>query len=259
MGPEPRLTQGREAEIDARRVRWSSVALVGSNLIPLVGVLFLGWDLFTIVLAFWMENVVVGIYNVLRMATAQGPLATGRGQTPPALNSGAVQAIGRVGLILFFIVHYGIFTGVHGMFVFVLFGEGGFAQAMQTGGEMSPPLDPGSIGAAYGTMALRLGLMFWALMISHGVSYVGNYLGGKEYLTASPGDLFGQPYSRIVVLHLTILLGAFLVVFTHYARAPIVLLVALKIGVDLAAHRRERLKFATLKAQRLAAAEGSEA
>ena len=43
-----------------RRVRTASPVamafLVGANLVPLVGVLFLGWSLTTLVALYWLEN-----------------------------------------------------------------------------------------------------------------------------------------------------------------------------------------------------------
>ena len=52
-----------------------------------------------------------------------------------------------------------------------------------------------------------------------------------------------RPYGRIVVLHLTVLLGGFLVMALGAPAAAIVLLVGLKTAIDLGAHLKERVKF----------------
>ena len=44
------------------------IALVVSNAIPIFGVCFLGWDVYTILLLFWSENLIAGVFNVLAMA-----------------------------------------------------------------------------------------------------------------------------------------------------------------------------------------------
>src|SRR2546427_9598209 len=49
----------------------SLVALVVANALPLVGVLFLGWTVFPLVLLYWLENVVVGGFNVAKLLLAQ--------------------------------------------------------------------------------------------------------------------------------------------------------------------------------------------
>jgi hypothetical protein len=49
-----------------------------------------------------------------------------------------------------------------------------------------------------------------ALFVSHGVSFVQNYLLKGEYAAARPEKLMGSPYGRIVVMHIAILAGGFL-------------------------------------------------
>jgi len=47
------------------------------------------------------------------------------------------------------------------------------------------------------------------------------------------------PYSRVVVLHVTVLLGAMLIQLFHSPLWALLLLIGLKIGVDLRAHLKE--------------------
>jgi hypothetical protein len=49
----------------------SLIALVVANAFPIFGVLFLGWTVFPLVLLYWLENVVVGSYNVVKLVLAQ--------------------------------------------------------------------------------------------------------------------------------------------------------------------------------------------
>ena len=87
----------------------------------------------------------------------------------------------------------------------------------------------------------------WAilgLLASHAISFGWNYVGQGEYRRASLPTLMTQPYGRVVVLHLTVLLGGFLVVALKSPTAGLALLVLLKTGLDVRAHLRERKKFA---------------
>ena len=88
--------------------RWlpSALALLLANAVPLLGVVFSHWTVFSVVLLYWCENVVVGAFNVLRMLCAQP--------------RNAPLWAGKLFLIPFFMVHYGMFTFVHGIFVFTL-------------------------------------------------------------------------------------------------------------------------------------------
>ncbi|HOJ86016.1 MAG TPA: DUF6498-containing protein, partial [Elusimicrobiales bacterium] len=88
---------------------------------------------------------------------------------------------------------------------------------------------------------VRFGIL--ALFISHGYSFFSNYIMGKEKETASIEQLFAAPYPRIVVMHITILAGAFLMMALKTNVAFLIVFIIIKIGVDLKAHLKEREKF----------------
>ena len=52
-----------------------------------------------------------------------------------------------------------------------------------------------------------------------------------------------QPYGRIFVLHITIIIGGGLMMLLGSPMIGLLILVLLKIGLDLAGHLRERIKF----------------
>ncbi len=226
---------GTERERDsvwAGRPSWltpSVVVLVLANLFPLYGVLFQGWQVFPIVLLFWLENVVVGAFFILRLVSAR-----------PEANAGLTKAEYRMGwivklfLVPFFAFHYGMFTMVHGVFVFALFGrEMGQLDAFPT---------PALVFSAIARYSLVPAVV--ALTLSHAFSYAWNYLGKGEYRGVDMGALMFAPYGRVVVLHVAIIGGGFLVMFLKSPVAGLVLLLALKISLDVAAHRREHRKAA---------------
>ncbi len=201
-------------------LRPSVVALVLANLLPLGGVLFLGWEIFPLVFLFWLENVVVGMFNVLKMLLA----------TPSESGAWLVKAF----MIPFFCFHYGMFCFVHGAFVFALLGRG----VVEMGGFPRP--------AQFGRVleSQHLSWAVLALVVSHGVSFGLNYLRSGEYRQARLEVLMHAPYGRVVVLHLAILGGGFLIMSLGSPVWALVLLIALKIGLDLRAHLRERRRFA---------------
>ncbi len=81
-----------------------------------------------------------------------------------------------------------------------------------------------------------------ALFISHGISFFTNYLGRREYLGTDLKTQMGEPYKRIVVMHLTIILGGFLTMLLRTPVAALLLLIALKTATDLYAHRKEHAR-----------------
>jgi hypothetical protein len=77
------------------------------------------------------------------------------------------------------------------------------------------------------------------LAISHTASFLINFVGRGEYRTVSAARQMFVPYGRLVILHLTILFGAFLSLAIGSPIGAVVVLVLLKTAVDLAFHVRE--------------------
>jgi hypothetical protein len=201
-------------------LRPSVLALIAANAFPLVGVFLFHWDVFPLLLLFWSENVIIGFFNAVKMLAAQ---------------SEGTQWSAKLFLVPFFTFHYGMFTFVHGVFVITLFGGGLKAGASFPSPEMFVRL-------------VREQHLTWAvlgLFASHAVSFCHNFIAGGEFRRARINALMGQPYGRLFVLHITILLGGFLMMALHSPVAGLALLVVLKILLDLRGHLKEREKFGT--------------
>lgn len=191
----------------------SALVLVAANLVPLAGVLFLGWSVYATLLLFWVENVIVGGFNILRMLSAR--------PDNPAL------WVAKVAMIPFFTFHYGMFVTVHGIFVLTLFGgvhERGF---------------PGPAEFLHQVQAAGIGGAALVLALSHAISFAFNYIGAGAYRTANLALLMGAPYGRVMLLHVVILGGGFLVQALGTPVVALALLVILKTWLDLAGHLRE--------------------
>ena len=212
--------------------RYSRTSLILANLVPVFGVLFGRWTISDVMIIYWLENVIVGFFNVLRMVFAQGGFAPDINKAISALTPQprVLQNAAKLFFIPFFMVHYGMFTMVHGVFVVVLFGNGGALSS-----------NPSTLqGGPFATLFNGLGHtpLFWpilALILSHGISFWFNYIKDGEYLTANLPTLMARPYGRIVILHVTILLGGFAVMAFHGAWGALLLLTVLKIVTDLKA------------------------
>lgn len=227
----------------------SALLLIAANAIPVVGVLFFGWSLFTILVLYWLENGIVGLWNLPRILLARGSFTPMLPQLPDAAEvSSARDAAaaanvraqwtraraaqlgfaGRVSLAIFFTFHYGIFWSVHGVFVFAL--------PAFVGSDAGAPgsLDPfGSLDAS----SVAIGAA--ALFLSHGASFLFNFIWRGEYRTASPSSQMNAPYARVVVLHLTIIFGAMAAAILGAPIAALLLLVGLKTLFDLGLHLRQ--------------------
>ena len=94
--------------------------------------------------------------------------------------------------------------------------------------------------------ANELGWGLLSLIASHGFSFYWNYVKNGEYQRASLQALMGQPYGRVMVLHLTVLFGGWIVMLLGSPVGALLVLVALKTAADWRGHRAERRKFAAL-------------
>lgn len=146
------------------------------NAIPLVGVLWFGWSVFEVLLLYWFENVAVGVAHAARLAIATRTNNVSDGWSTTT----------------FFVLHYGMFTFVHGVFVVVYFGivSGGLAAALSGGGLVLPAI---SIAA---WQAVQLGL---------DASYSEGFKG------RAPAEMMMEPYPRVFALHIAVILGGSLI------------------------------------------------
>jgi hypothetical protein len=193
----------------------SAWVLVAANLIPLYAVLFWHWQVFPLLVLFWVENVIVGALNAVKLLAAD-----------PA--DRALWA-GKLFIVPFFCFHYGMFTLVHGVFVFSLFGGKRYAAEGLWVDDM----------LALAARDFNLWLPIGALVASHLFSFFWNYLYRGEYRRASLPILMFSPYGRVVVLHVTILVGGFGAMALGSPLWALLLLLGLKIGIDLVAHLKE--------------------
>lgn len=198
-------------------INLTTAVLVLSNLVPLAGVLLYEWVVFELLLLFWFESLILGAINIARYWTLY-------------------RKRNHAGLLLFipfFVIHYGGFTFVH--LVFLLFAF--------------RPDDASSWSLT------ALGVPLLALIISHVYSYHAHFIGRQEYLRADPKQLMIQPYTRVIAMHLAIMIGGGLVLWLDQPTTALMVLVLTKIAFDVTAHRREhREKAASEETRRHVAA-----
>ncbi len=183
----------------------STMALFAANLIPVAGVLMFGWSVGEVMLLFWAESAVIGFYNLCKM-----------------------WVIGRWATLFmgpFFLGHYGGFMVGHLLFIY------GFMIKGPDHGGVIPMTEVFSDFVSLSPALL-------ALFISHGVSFSRNFLKRKEFEPMALKQLMVEPYRRIVVMHITIIFGGFLVMMLDNALPALVLMICLKVGADLKAHFR---------------------
>ncbi|NTV13013.1 MAG: hypothetical protein HGA96_03630 [Desulfobulbaceae bacterium] len=185
----------------------STLALLLANLVPLAGVYLLGWDIGEIMLLYWAESGIIGFFNLLKMAV-----------------------VGRWATLFlgpFFVGHYGAFMAAHLLFIYTF-----FVQGLPGKGDI--------VVAEVVAKFTALWPALLALAVSHGISFLVNFLGRREFAGTTVQKQMAEPYSRIIIMHLTIIFGGFVVMGLGSSLPALLLLMVAKIGVDLRAHGRQR-------------------
>jgi hypothetical protein len=195
--------------------RPSLLGLLAANLVPLGGVLFLGWSLHEVLLLYWLESGVIGIWAIPRILLARGKRGDGA----------AEGLLSRTGMAAFFLVHYGAFWIGHLLLLGSLF-----------------ELEPGAAAAYTDAAARAFYVAAAALFVSHGASFAFNFLQGGERLRTSPMRHFWGPYPRVFVFQATALLGGMLAQALGSPVWTLVLLVLLKTTADAATHAAAHLR-----------------
>lgn len=193
--------------------RASEVFLLVANILPLLGVILWDWKVFDILLVFWIENVIIGIFNVVKML-------------------GWVQHCRlyiALPIVPFFVLHYGSFTSGHGILIMAVFG-----------GKNKASLD--TIWQTLHEGGWNMYISIGGIFLSHLFSFITNFIGKREIERTHIGLLMEAPYGRIVVMHLTIIIGGGAAVALGQPLWALALLVLLKTGMDLRAHRKSHEK-----------------
>lgn len=227
------LKAARTLNIDILKQRLPVAALIAANLLPLYGVLAWGWKAELLIVLYWAENLIIGFYTIVKMLYTS--------------LRGIPQLLAGLFSSGFFLLHYGGFVAIHGLFVMEMTGFGGGADAAMGSPDMFGPLVFlallfNVIHELLSHMDAGLALALAGLALSHGVSLVINFLIRGEHRNTNSKKVMFSPYGRIVVLHIALIAGGFFVISSHSPLPLLIILVTLKIGMDILFHLRAHKK-----------------
>lgn len=194
--------------------------IVLMNLVPVAGVLFFGWNAILLLLFYWIETVVVGIVNALKL-------------TVLALHERAPRPARAVAwfFVPFFCLHFGIFCMVHGAFVMGMSVFGDMQASTQDAG--FPGLDVVAFALAQLQADEDLRVSVLAMVAFQVGSFVALWLLGGQWRETNPIRQMMEPYGRVFVMHATIFVAAIPVILFGQDLLAVVALAVLKTGLEL--------------------------
>lgn len=187
-----------------------------ASAIYLLALLFFGKaSAMSILFVYFLETLVVGFFNVLKIFCT---ISFGAKEKS---NSGTA----RYGLILFFIIHYGFFVAIQSIFGFALFGIK----------DKSLIKEPFYLIENYGTI-LSLEEVKYALpaiIFSYLGKFLNDFLANKKYNYFTAKEILFSPYLRIFIQQFVVLISFFFIVFSDAGAIAAILLIVFRLLVDL--------------------------
>lgn len=199
----------------------SNAFLIAANLVPLIGVLFFGWDGKGIIVVYILETIIIGILNALKMLIVY--LVNGTRNEKKG-KSEFTQGVSGLGLIPFFLFHYNFFIFVQSVLFFA------FSSMWEPMGRGPEPFNVIANFRLYinDDTLLALG----SLLIANLSYFADDFLLSGKYKTVSMQSLMMAPYKRIFLQQFLVILGGFIFMLTGGISVVMGLFVVLKIIAD---------------------------
>jgi hypothetical protein len=202
-------------------MRWLNMLFVLLvNAVPLYGVKYLGWSVGTVLILYWLENLLIAVFTCARiwlhrtLTRKRGHWRTGQLGTKVNDRPSTHGLLGEYAVMAF------VFTLAHGIFVFAI---------VFLVGENHPDLANWKFSADQ----FRVGAMQMLAVIA--VDFLIDAMSIRSRSFAWIKAYVGQRMGRVLILHLAIIFGMWAMVVSESPLAVLYVLIGLKTLWDLAA------------------------
>jgi hypothetical protein len=165
----------------------------------------------SILFAYFLETIIIGVFNALKMLWS---ILYGKSESS------------EFGLVLFFLVHYGMFVAIQSIFGFALFG-------IEGSGIIKEPFNIiENYIAILNLEDIKYALP--AILLTHLGKFVTDYLHNKKYKYFTAKEIMFKPYVRIFVQQFVVILSFFFIIFSKAGTIAAILLILFRLVIDLA-------------------------
>jgi len=186
-------------DITKKKLTQSDWSLLIANLLPVVGVWFFNWSAQEVFLVYCLETIIIGIFALLKMLITGLIKKNDEWQT----TGGATIKQPFWFFMFFFLIHYGFFVAIQMGIFFSVSGIGD--QNNITISNFFSKWPSLLTNDAY--------IMLGVFIVSYGFRFISDFILSGDYKTSSLGYLMFQPYGRIFVQQVTVILGSMLLSF----------------------------------------------
>jgi hypothetical protein len=197
----------------------SDYIVIAANLIPVYGVWFEGWSARDVFIAYALETLILGIFTVIKLLIT----SVFRKNDLWYANGVASKVSGPV-FILFFLFHYGLFAAVQTSMFSVASGIN--------------PLNSNFFHFFlhwYDYINRDTVVMLCGFAVSYLIGHLLPFLLKQEYRTTPMMTLMFQPYGRIFIQQIIVILGSMFLVF-KFDKGFILVFALVKIFFEVYVH-----------------------
>lgn len=199
------------------RLKYSAIFLVLANLYPIYGAAFLDWNGIFIFKTYWCENLIIGLFTVLKMLKTKIYLDDIQ-SINPSLNSNDISS-SNSSKIISFVWNYCWASFLYYFFVAFLTTKMG---------------DRVVFGLPY-----QIIVPVCFIFLSHAFSYVVNFIIGAEYKKLSLDEETNMPFRRLITVHMIVIILGLMGSAAAGNISMTIAIVMAKIFLDIIAHLQE--------------------
>ncbi|HKI78092.1 MAG TPA: DUF6498-containing protein [Ignavibacteriaceae bacterium] len=196
----------------------TSYSIILYNLFPIIGVLYFDWDPIAVVFIYIAETIVIGVFNLFKIAIAKKDIKQADGSYKTA---GHAE---KLFMVVFFLIHYNAFN--YGQITII---SSSLPGINGLGGGVNYFI-------SYFTNNLSMQIGLGLIVIVNLYSFIHNYIGGKQYNIYSPLTLLFLPYGRIFLQQFVGIFGVFFVEFLSLPFFFLIILQVIKTIGELVSH-----------------------
>jgi hypothetical protein len=194
-------------DIIKNKLTQSDWLLIIANLVPVYGVWFLQWSAKDVFLVYCFETIIIGFFTILKL-TITGIIK----KRDDWENGGTTSKQPALLFIFFFLFHYGMFVTIQMGLFFSISGIGNDYHLTFSNFFYKWP----------SLINFEIKLMLCVFIISYAFRILSEFILSGEYRTISMGYLLFQPYGRIFVQQVTVIIGS---IFLGFGAGKIFILV----------------------------------
>lgn len=172
-------------------------------------------DALEVIMVYAFETMIIGAFHVLKLLSINNYQSKSKS-----------ERLGGIGMVLFFIFHYGFFVFFQCTFFFVFLSMGD--------DRISSGFGLQNFKTVLQIQSVQIGLTF--VTILYAVKFYYSFIKAEKYKEVELSQYFIQPYLRIIIQQFVAILPGFFILFFNAGMVVAVILVVIRAFVDSCLH-----------------------